>query len=99
MRSTNKRSKIIRNTAVTPFDMFVGVSVTDISAGKGLLALSSGAMQQLSVISGLPLLSAWNTKHLKLGTYEFWVDSAGKLRIKNGTPTSDTDGTVVGTQT
>ena len=36
---------------------------------------------------------------LLLGGYTLWVDVAGKLRIKNGVPTSDTDGTVVGTQT
>lgn len=40
----------------------------------------------------------WNGGHLRLGNYHLWVDSAGKLRIKNGTPASDSDGTVVGTQ-
>lgn len=42
--------------------------------------------------------SAWNFSPLKLGNYVLWVDSTGDLRINNGTPTSDTDGTVVGTQ-
>ena len=33
---------------------------------------------------------------LKIGTSTIWVEPAtGKLRIKNGTPTSDTDGTQV----
>jgi hypothetical protein len=41
---------------------------------------------------------AWNTAHLKIGTYHLWVDSTGDLRIKNGAPTSDTDGAVVGAQ-
>ena len=36
---------------------------------------------------------------LLLGGYQIWVDAQGKLRIKNGAPTSDIDGTVVGTQT
>lgn len=36
---------------------------------------------------------------LWMGTHALWVDSTGDLRIKNTTPTSDTDGTVVGTQT
>lgn len=36
---------------------------------------------------------------LRLGGYYFWVDSSGRLRIKSGAPTSDTDGVVVGTQT
>lgn len=43
--------------------------------------------------------SAWNTSRLVLGTYHIWVDSTGDLRINNGAPSSDTDGTVVGTQT
>lgn len=42
--------------------------------------------------------AAWDGNHLRLGTYDLWVDSTGKLRIKNGLPTSDTDGTVVGAQ-
>jgi hypothetical protein len=42
--------------------------------------------------------SAWNSNHLKLGNYSLWVDATGDLRIKNGAPSSDTDGTVVGTQ-
>lgn len=36
---------------------------------------------------------------LRIGTYRLWVDSTGDLRIKNGAPASDLDGTVVGTQT
>lgn len=40
----------------------------------------------------------WNGSHLFLGNYHLWVDSQGRLRIKNGVPNTDTDGTVVGTQ-
>ena len=36
---------------------------------------------------------------LVLGGYTLWVDADGKLRIYQGTPSSDTDGVVVGTQT
>lgn len=43
--------------------------------------------------------AAWNGSLLNLGSYNFWVDGSGKFRIKSGTPSSDTDGTVVGTQT
>lgn len=43
--------------------------------------------------------SAWDGSHLKLGGYALWVDSKGRLRVKLGTPLSDTDGSVVGTQT
>lgn len=41
---------------------------------------------------------AYNAGHLRLGNYHIWVDSTGVLRIKNGAPTTDTDGTVVGSQ-
>lgn len=43
--------------------------------------------------------SAWNAGHLQLGAYHLWVDGTGDLRIKSSAPASDTDGTVVGTQT
>ncbi|MFE4543439.1 glycosyl hydrolase family 28-related protein [Arthrobacter sp. NPDC056727] len=33
---------------------------------------------------------------LNLGSYKFWMDSAGLLRRKKGTPSSETDGNVVG---
>jgi hypothetical protein len=36
---------------------------------------------------------------MRFGTFYIWVDNSGVLRIKNGAPTSQTDGTVVGTQT
>lgn len=41
---------------------------------------------------------AWNGIPLRLGAYYLWVDSTGDLRIKSSVPTSDTDGTIVGTQ-
>jgi hypothetical protein len=42
---------------------------------------------------------AWNVSTFRMGAYYLWVDGSGRLRIKNGAPASDTDGTVVGTQT
>jgi hypothetical protein len=39
------------------------------------------------------------TNPLRLGPNRLWVDSTGRLRVKTSAPTSDTDGTVVGTQT
>jgi hypothetical protein len=42
--------------------------------------------------------STWNGTHFKMGAYHLWIDTSGRLRIKNGAPTSETDGTVVGTQ-
>lgn len=40
----------------------------------------------------------WDAPHPIMGGYHLWVDSSGRLRIKSSQPTSDTDGTVVGTQ-
>ncbi|MDF2724073.1 MAG: hypothetical protein K0Q59_3748, partial [Paenibacillus sp.] len=45
--------------------------------------------------------SGWSTLDaggLRLGDYRLWVDSSGRLRMKNGDPASDTDGDIVGTQ-
>lgn len=41
---------------------------------------------------------AWNDGLLVLGNMRLWVDTAGKLRYKMSAPTSDTDGTILGTQ-
>jgi hypothetical protein len=40
----------------------------------------------------------WNGEHIVMGAFNLWVDASGRLRIKNGDPTSDTDGVIVGTQ-
>lgn len=45
--------------------------------------------------------SGWSTLDaggLRLGDYRLWVDSSGRLRMKNGDPTGDTDGELVGAQ-
>lgn len=42
---------------------------------------------------------AHDKTHVVMDPYHLWVDSSDRLRIKNGVPTSDTDGTIVGTQT
>jgi hypothetical protein len=67
-----------------------------------LIQISNGAKTLFAVNpggSGNKLgLSEWNDCHALLGGYHLWVDGSGRLRIKNGAPTSDTDGTVVGAQ-
>lgn len=40
----------------------------------------------------------WDGPHLVLGTYHFWIDSSSRLRMKNGAPSSDTDGNIIGMQ-
>lgn len=42
---------------------------------------------------------AWDSGPMRLGAYRLWIDISGRLRVKNGAPNSDTDGTIVGTQT
>lgn len=44
-------------------------------------------------------VTGYDLGRLRLGNYYLWVDTTGKLRIKSSVPTSDLDGTVVGTQT
>lgn len=43
--------------------------------------------------------SAWDGFHPVLGTHHIWIDATGDLRIKSSKPTSDLDGSVIGTQT
>jgi hypothetical protein len=60
----------------------------------GTLRLSSyGSGSAVRVGDG-----AWNGQPFMLGPFCLWVDASGRLRIKNGTPTSDLDGTAVGSQ-
>ncbi len=45
---------------------------------------------------GLRLGSRWQSANLmQLGDYRFWIDRAGRLRLKKGTPQSDDDGQAV----
>lgn len=49
---------------------------------------------------GITIPTGWDKYPLSVGNaYVLWVDGSGRLRIKTGFPTSDTDGVVVGTQT
>jgi hypothetical protein len=71
---------------------------TGTTAGSSELFANSTGMNCTTTLN-LPN-AAWNGSLLRLASYRFWVDSSGRLRIKGGSdPTSDTDGTVVGTQT
>jgi hypothetical protein len=68
---------------------------------KSILELRNSGNVKLKIDSegGLNMpISAFNVGHITLGTNHIWVDATGKLRIKNGQPTNDTDGAVVGSQ-
>lgn len=43
-------------------------------------------------------VAAWRNVELLRNGYTRWIDLTGRFRIKNGDPTSETDGVVVGTQ-
>lgn len=72
-------------------DAFVVQAIHSGTAKKPLLLNPSGG----DVMAGG---SSWTTGHMRLGAYHLWVDSSGRLRIKSSAPSSDTDGTIVGTQ-
>jgi len=49
--------------------------------------------------SGISTDGTWDGSHFLLGSNHLWADATGDLRIKASAPTSDLDGTVVGSQT
>ncbi|MGA4718864.1 hypothetical protein [Fictibacillus nanhaiensis] len=96
--------------SLTPFEVSntgeyciqVELDPTDglIPADSGLyisgLTVQAGTIA--SNINSYKMESAWNGEHLMMGNYSLWIDGNGKLRVKNGRPTNDADGTIVGTQ-
>lgn len=91
-------------TSTDPTDWVAKVYATDFSGGartKAKVARFKVYQARAPFINGhLRTLGdgTWDTGHIVLGTHHIWVDSTGDLRIKGSAPTSDTDGTVVGTQ-
>lgn len=72
-----------------------GTGATDAFTGRQASGVwGTGSTTSLKVGN-----STWDGAHLILGAYHLWVDGSGKIRIKSGAPSSDTDGTVIGTQT
>jgi hypothetical protein len=95
--------------AGTNFTQPVGVSVNSTCVdfkGNALSARCWGATTIFSgagtngtiIIDGENRSDKWDKEPMRMGDYRLWVDAAGKLRIKDGAPTSDTDGAIVGTQ-
>lgn len=74
-------------------NLYLGTNL-DAALQRGAADLiQTGTGDSIAIRSG-----AWNSGHLLLGAYHLWVDATGALRIKNGAPTSDTDGATVGSQ-
>lgn len=78
-------------TVAFPDGMYFGDLSVRLQSSANLLSLALG--DSFRVQDG-----AWNGGHLLLGTYHIW-QNGGVLYIKNGAPSSATDGTVIGTQT
>lgn len=64
------------------------------------VALSRGQADRLKLDAGdsFQLDGTWNGGRVIMNGYHFWVTAGGILRMKSSAPTSDTDGTVVGSQ-
>lgn len=64
------------------------------------IRLNSQTDHSMSGVIGVTLAAADRYKlSFRTGSVFQWVDSTGDLRVKTSAPSSDTDGTVVGTQT
>lgn len=75
-------------------------TITGYSSANRLMRFNEGYGRNMI---GASATNSWeetkaNGTVLSFAGNRLWVDSTGKLRIKNGAPTSDTDGVVVGTQ-
>jgi len=67
----------------------------------------SGAIEYANGFEGLEIAGKdggarfgadWQSRNLaQLGNYRLWIDRRGRLRLKDGAPTSDEDGTAIGT--
>jgi hypothetical protein len=40
----------------------------------------------------------WDAPHPVMGNFHIWIDATGDVRIKSSCPTSDLDGSVIGSQ-
>ena len=73
---------------------------------RATIVSSQGAVEYINGFEGLEISGKdggarfgadWQSPNLvQLGSYRLWVDRRGRLRLKNGAPTSDEDGTAIG---
>jgi len=78
----------------------IGAQKADGTGGNVFLETPSGGTCAFTTNDAFQTQSsAFNGRHLAIGNFHLWVDATGDLRIKDGVPTSATDGVVVGTQT
>lgn len=99
----------IKNCTVTGVEYLAAfvtgldVENSSVTASVAVLNATTKAVYKNSTINGQYYAFATGnrtyTEAIAFGGFFLWADTTGDLRIKNGAPTSDTDGTVVGTQT
>jgi len=73
---------------------------------RATIVSSQGAVEYANGFEGLEISGKdggarfgadWQSPNLvQLGSYRLWIDRRGRLRLKNGAPTSDEDGTAMG---
>lgn len=81
-------------------DTMTGALVnTSTITATGTIASSNGNISATGTNSYVKTAqSDWDKGHFQMGGYHLWIDTSGRLRIKNGAPTSAEDGLVVGSQ-
>lgn len=100
-KANSDAAKAFKDTAVLAAQS-AELSAASTAEDRTQVGLTLQAVQQTlaSISEAIIKIQAIQLQNkLMLGTYTIWVDQSGKLRIFNGTPTSDTAGTVVGDQT
>jgi len=85
------------NTATsTVTDGVAKVVLAQQAVSEAQTAITKQAASIATTVNQIQVMKLQN--RLVLGSYTLWVDTQGNLRIINGTPTTDLDGTIVGNQ-
>lgn len=82
---------VLENVTVTATTLFVG------GVGYDNHIVRNSTLNSVYYADGFTVRDY--SMAFRFGGQYVWADSSGRLRIKGGTPTSDTDGTVIGAQT
>lgn len=73
-------------------------TINNAGSGDRLDVYSDNAADQVFFQNTVKVAGTFDASKILMGSYYLWVDTSGRLRIKDGAPSSATDGTVVGTQ-
>ena len=73
--------------------------LTNLSSGY-VKSDSSGILTSTATVpwSDITGITGDSVHPLTMGSYYLWVDASGRLRLKNSAPSSESDGTIVGSQ-